>query len=48
MVLVLDFGRVASGYPRLVLEGPAGATVDIAYSERLTDGQVEITRATPL
>jgi len=45
MALVLDFGRTVSGYPRLVLDGPAGAVVDVAYSERLTDGLVEVSRA---
>ncbi len=45
VAIVLDFGRTVSGYPHLVLDGPAGAVVDIAYSERLTDGLVEVSRA---
>jgi hypothetical protein len=45
VTLVLDFGRTVSGYPRLVLGGPAGAVVDVAYSERLTDGLVEVSPA---
>ena len=40
-VFVLDFGRTVSGYPRLIVDGPAGAVVDVAYSERLTEGLVE-------
>jgi hypothetical protein len=47
-VLVIDFGRVVSGYPRLRLEGPAGAAVDLAYGERLVDGRVPIQRAGPV
>lgn len=46
--LVLDFGRTVSGYPRLVLDGSSGAIVDIAYSERLTNGLVEVSRASPI
>jgi hypothetical protein len=45
VALVLDFGRTVSGYPRLVLDGPAGAIVDVAYSERLADGLVEVSPA---
>jgi alpha-L-rhamnosidase len=45
VALVLDFGRTVSGYPRLVLDGPASAIVDVAYSERLIDGLVEVARA---
>jgi alpha-L-rhamnosidase len=47
-VLVVDFGRVVSGYPRLRLDGSGGATVDIAFSERLVDGRVPIQRAGPV
>jgi len=47
-VVVIDFGRVVSGYPRLRLEGPAGAVIDLAYSERLVDGRVPIQRAGPV
>jgi alpha-L-rhamnosidase len=43
-VLVIDFGRVVSGYPRLRLEGPEGAVVDLAYGERLVDRRVPIQR----
>jgi hypothetical protein len=45
---VVDFGRVVSGYPRLRLEGPAAAAVDLAFSERLVDGRVPIQRASPV
>ncbi len=45
-VIIVDFGRVVSGYPRLRLEGPEGAAVDLAYGERLIDGRVPIQRAT--
>jgi alpha-L-rhamnosidase len=48
VVLVLDFGRTVSGYPRLVVEGPAGAVLDIAYSERLANGLVEVSPASPV
>jgi hypothetical protein len=37
---VLDFGREVSGYPRLTVEAPAGATVDMGYSELLSMGRV--------
>jgi len=47
-VLVLDFGRVVSGYPRLRLGGSEGATVDLAFSERLVDGRVPIQRSGPV
>jgi alpha-L-rhamnosidase len=46
--LVLDFGRVVSGYPRLRLDGPAGAAIDVAFSERLVDGRVPIQRSGPV
>ncbi|MGC9347320.1 MAG: family 78 glycoside hydrolase catalytic domain [Anaerolineae bacterium] len=36
--IVLDFGRVVSGYPRVELEGVAGAQLEIGYAERLIDG----------
>jgi hypothetical protein len=39
---------VISGYPRLRLEGPAGAAVDLAFAERLVDGRVPIQRAGPV
>ncbi len=47
-VLIIDFGRVVSGHPRLRLEGPEGATVDLAYGERLADGRVPVQRAGPV
>jgi alpha-L-rhamnosidase len=43
-VLVIDFGRVVSGYPRLRLDGPAGAVVDLTYGERLVEGLVPAER----
>ena len=48
VALVLDFGRTVSGYPRLVLDGPAGAVVDIAYSERLADGLAEVSQGSAI
>jgi len=36
--IVLDFGKVITGYIRLTVEGPPGASVDIGYAERLIDG----------
>jgi alpha-L-rhamnosidase len=47
-VLIIDFGRAVSGYPRLRLEGPEGAAVDLAYSERLVDGRVPVQPAGPV
>jgi hypothetical protein len=47
-ILVIDFGQVVSGYPRLRLEGPAGAAIDLAYGERLVDGRVPIQRGEPV
>jgi hypothetical protein len=47
-VLVIDFGRVVSGYPRLRLEGPEGAAIDLACSERLVDGRVPVQPAGPV
>jgi hypothetical protein len=47
--LVIDFGRGVSGYPRIELDGPAGAAVDVSYSERLRpDGRVTVQRPTPI
>jgi hypothetical protein len=44
--IVVDFGRDVSGYPRLELDGPAGATVDVSYCERLReDGRARVQRA---
>jgi hypothetical protein len=48
VALVLDFGRTVSGYLHLALDGPAGAVVDIGYSERLVDGLVEVSEASPI
>jgi alpha-L-rhamnosidase len=47
-VLVIDFGRVVSGYPRLRVEGPEGAVIDLAYSERLVEGRVPVQPAGPV
>ena len=44
--VVIDFGRDVSGYPRLEVEGPAGATIDVSYCERLrADGRAAVQRA---
>jgi hypothetical protein len=39
-VLVLDFGREVTGYPRLELEGVQGGIIDMGVSESLTQGRV--------
>ncbi|MGF1448900.1 MAG: family 78 glycoside hydrolase catalytic domain, partial [Opitutales bacterium] len=36
--IVLDFGTIVTAYPRLTLEVPEGATLEIGYAERLFDG----------
>ncbi|MDX1683432.1 MAG: family 78 glycoside hydrolase catalytic domain, partial [Phycisphaeraceae bacterium] len=36
--ILLDFGRVVTGYPELDISGPAGSRVEIGYAERLVDG----------
>jgi hypothetical protein len=47
--IVLDFGRVVTGHPRIELEGPAGAVVDLSYAERLRDdGRLPVQRANPI
>jgi len=43
-VLVLDFGREVTGYPRIELEGVAGGIVDMGVSESLANGRVTPTR----
>jgi hypothetical protein len=35
--LVLDFGRVLSGYPRLRLRGEEGAIIDLGFARRLSE-----------
>ncbi|TVQ17984.1 MAG: hypothetical protein EA382_18260 [Spirochaetaceae bacterium] len=37
--IVLDFGRIINAYAEIDVDGPAGATLEIGYAERLTDGQ---------
>lgn len=37
--IVLDFGQVVTGRPRIEIQGPAGGVMDIGYAERLTDGR---------
>lgn len=45
-VVVLDFGRVLAGFPYVDVEGPAGAVVDVTFSEWLApDGRVPAKRA---
>lgn len=39
-VVVFDFGREVTGYPRIELDGIAGGIVDIGVSEGLADGRV--------
>ncbi len=36
--VVLDFGKVITGYLVFDVEGPAGAVIDVGYAERLVDG----------
>jgi hypothetical protein len=40
VVLVFDFGREVTGYPRIELDGVAGGIIDIGVSEGLVDGRV--------
>ena len=42
--ILLDFGRVVSGFPYLELSGVDGATIDVSFSEWLDDGQIVTTR----
>lgn len=37
--IVLDFGKVLTGRPRIRLDGVEGGVVDIGYAERLIDGR---------
>jgi hypothetical protein len=49
VTLVIDFGRDVTGYPRIEVEGPAGAMIDVSYSERLRgDGRVTVQRPNPI
>lgn len=43
-VLVLDFGREVTGYPRIELEGVAGGIIDMGVCESLANGRVTPTR----
>lgn len=44
--IVLDFGRVIAGFPYVEVEGPAGAVVDVTFSEWLgPDGRVPAKRS---
>ena len=36
--IVLDFGKVITGYLMLDVEGRAGEQIDVGYAERLVDG----------
>ncbi len=36
--IVLDFGKVMTGYIEFDMEGPGGTMVDVGYAERLVDG----------
>lgn len=36
--IVLDFGKVITGYLTVDVEGPTGAMIDVGYAERLVDG----------
>jgi len=42
-VLVFDFGREVTGYPRIEMDGTAGGIVDIGVSEGLANGRVRPT-----
>ncbi len=37
--VVLDFGQVINAIPRIEIDGPEGASVEIGYAERLVDGR---------
>lgn len=43
-VIVLDFGRELTGYPRLELDGVAGGIIDMGVCESLAEGRVTPTR----
>jgi hypothetical protein len=43
-VLVLDFGRGLTGYPRLEVDGVAGGIIDMGVCESLAEGRVTPTR----
>ncbi len=46
--IVLDFGRIVTGYIHLELDGPAGATADFVCDERLQeDGRVRLGEGIP-
>jgi hypothetical protein len=38
--LIVDFGRPVFGFPRMQLEGPGGAVVEMTYGPRLVAGRV--------
>ncbi|MFW5856951.1 MAG: family 78 glycoside hydrolase catalytic domain [Planctomycetota bacterium] len=40
--VLLDFGKVVTGYPHLEIDGLDGASIDIGYAERLIDGRFNI------
>lgn len=44
-VVLLDFGKEIAGFPFIELEGVAGATVDVSFSEWLHNGQIVTVRA---
>jgi hypothetical protein len=43
--IVLDMGRVISGYPFVLVDGPAGVVIDVAFSEWLDDERVVAVRS---
>ncbi len=45
--VLLDFGRMLTGYVELDVEAPAGVTLDIGVAERLIDGQFNNTIECP-
>jgi len=46
--ILFDFEDTVTGYPRLDVTAPAGVVIDIAYSERLSDGKVEMPERGPI
>lgn len=45
---VVDFGRTLAAYPRLHVNGPAEATIDVAWAEHLVEGRCRIDRPNPV
>jgi hypothetical protein len=44
-IIRLDFGRIIAGFPYIDVQGPAGATIDVAFSEFLEQQQIVVLRS---